>query len=127
MTPGGGAALAILALAGVVGGGIAWRWMAALSRLLPPGVLALHVLAGPCMVLGTIPAFLAWWAWRAQTGVGAPLGQSPVPGGVGWDVLVLAGSGGVLWLAGLWCLLEGHRRLRDDRRGEGRGGPGSTA
>lgn len=110
MNPGGGLALIFLAAAGVMGVGIAWRWLAALSRLLPPRVLVLHVMAGPCMVLGTIPAFLAWWAWRARMDDGAPLGD-PTGGGVGWDVLVLAASGGTLWLAGLWCLLEGHRRL----------------
>jgi len=116
VNPGGGLTLAILVLAGVVGGGIAWRWLAALSRLLPPRVLALHVLAGPCMVLGTIPAFLAWWAWRVRM-EGEPPGSGAGATGWGLDVLVLAGSGGTLWLTGLWCLLAGHRRLAEARGG----------
>ena len=123
MSSGGGLALAILVIAGVAGGGIAWRWLSALSRLLPPGVLALHVLAGPCMVLGTIPASMAWWAWRIRS-EGDPAVEGTGAAGLGLDVLVLAGSGGALWLAGLWCLLEGHRRLAGER---GRGGTGTVS
>lgn len=115
MNPGGGLALIILAVAGLLGGGVAWRWLSALSRLLPPPVLALHVAAGPFMVLGTIPAFLAWWAWRGRIGAGSPATGGAAGGGVGWDVLVMAGAGGMLWLAGLWCLLAGHRRFAAER------------
>lgn len=121
MSPGGGLTFAVLVIAGAVGVGIAWRWLTALSRMLPPRVLALHVAAGPCMVLGTIPAFLAWWAWRVRSG-GDPAIEGAGVSSLGLDVLVLAASGGTLWLAGLWCLLEGHRRLA---REGGRGGKGS--
>lgn len=121
MIPGEGAALLVLALAGVLGGVVAWRWLATLSRLLPSRVLMLHVAAGPFMVLGTIPLFLAWWVWRARIGDMISGSGSSASGawGVGWQVVVLAGLGGMLWLGGLRCLLEGHRVLRKETPMEG--------
>lgn len=105
--------MVVLVLAFLAGAGVAIGWIQRLAGWLPRRALVLHVVAGPCMVLGTVPALLAWWAWRAR-------GQDPVPGpgslesgGVAWEVVILAGLGGLLWLGGLRCLLEGHRVLRE--------------
>jgi hypothetical protein len=120
--PPGVAAVVVLALAGVAGATIAIVWIRRLAGWLPRRALVFHVAAGPCMVLGTIPALLAWWAWRARVEDPVPGPGSAASGGVAWEVVILAGVGGLLWLGGLRCLLEGHRLLRSEspRSGGGR-------
>lgn len=110
MIPPGLLATAVLAVGAVVGGLVAWRWVRRLAGWLPRRALLLHLAAGPCMVLGTIPVVLGWWAWRARAEAPPP-GEEGVVGPAG-EVVVLVSLGGLLWLAGLRCLLEGHRIAR---------------
>lgn len=122
MIPPGVAAVAVLALAAVAGAGVAVAWIRRLAGWLPRRALVFHVAAGPCMVLGTVPALLAWWAWRARAEDPVPGPGSAASGGVAWEVVVLAALGGMLWLGGLRCLLEGHRILREEQAGGGPSG-----
>lgn len=119
MIPPGAAAIAALVLAAAVATAVAGRWIRRLAGWLPRRALAFHLAAGPCMVLGTVPGLLAWWAWRARVEDPVPGLEVAEPGGVAWEVVILAGSAGLLWLAGLRCLVEGHRVLREERGREG--------
>jgi len=91
VTPG---AWAVLVLAGLAGGWVAARWLRALSRSTGRRTFVWHVAAGPFMVAGTVPAVLAL---RGEFGGG-------------WPALAALAVAGILWLAGLRCLLQGHLR-----------------
>lgn len=112
MNPDGVGPWVAFGVAALVGGGVAGLWIRTLSRWVPLRALGYHLAAGPFMVMGTVPAWMAFTSW---------MGSAPADGvpGMRWDVLLPLAVGGVLWLAGLRCLVEGHRVLRNRSQGGG--------